>query len=124
MEVLAKRAPVLPKFHAKVCQHETPGPRSEESVDMKFAARHPGNSGGQRNERADHRQQARNEHGHVSAALKKSVSPVHAAAPHQKPTPVTPNPRGPATEANLIGDKPAQIASERARRCRPDPLHL
>src|ERR1700730_3206815 len=112
MEVLAKRAPVLPKFHAKVCQHETPGPRSEESVDMKFGARHPGDSGGQRNERADHRQQARNKHGHVSPALKKSVSPAQSAPPHREQAPKPHTRRAPAIEANLIGDKRAQIASD------------
>src|ERR1039458_5903134 len=54
MEVLAERAPVLAELHAEVSQHETPGPRSEESIDVEFAARHAGDSGGQRDKGADH----------------------------------------------------------------------
>src|SRR6202521_2294072 len=102
MEVLAKRAPVLAKLHPKVSQRETPGPRSEESVDMKFAARHAGDSGRQRNKRADHWQQTRNEHGHVSPALKKSVSPVQFAAAHQNPASITLDQRTPAVATNFI----------------------
>src|SRR6266404_9675086 len=89
MKVFAERAPVFAKFHAKVGQRETPGPRSEKSIDMKFPARHACDSGGQRDERADHGQQTRNEHSHVSPALKKSVSPVQFAAAHQNPSSVT-----------------------------------
>src|SRR5437899_8738183 len=112
MEVLAERAPVFAKFHAKVGERETPGPRSQKSIDMKFPARHACDSGGQRDERADHGQQTRNEHSHVSPALKKSVSPVQFAAAHQDPSSVTFNQRTSAIAANLIRDKRAQIASD------------
>src|SRR6202158_1565825 len=100
MEVLAERAPVLAKLHAQVSQRETPGPRSEESIDVEFSARHAGDSGGQRNERADHRQQARNKHGHISPALKKSVSPIQFTPPPQKPPPHNHAPRGGAPDTN------------------------
>src|SRR5260370_1954070 len=123
MEVLAERAPVLAKFHAKVGQRETPGPRSEESVDMKFAPRHACDSGGQRNERADHWQQARNEHGHISPALKESVGPVKFAATHQDPASVTLDQRAPAIAANFVGDDRAQIATDRAGGFRPNQTH-
>src|ERR1035441_4725193 len=88
MEVLAERAPVLAEFHAKVGQHETPGPRSEESIDVEFAARHAGDSGGQRDKGADHGQQARNEYGHVSPAQKEAVGPVEFTVAHQDPASV------------------------------------
>src|SRR6266478_8306011 len=123
MEVLPERAPVLAKLHAKVGERETPWPRSQKSIDMKFPARHARNSGGQRDERADHGQQTRNEHSHVSPALKKSVSPVQFAAAHQDPSSIMLDQRTPAIAANLIRDKRAQIASNRAGRCRPDQLH-
>src|SRR5258708_32970096 len=123
MKVFAERAPVFAKFHAEVGQRETPGPRSQKSIDMKFPARHARNSGGQRNERANHGQQTRNEHGHFSPALKKSVSPVQFAAAHQYPASVTLDQRTPAIASNLIGDERPQIASDRASRCRPDQLH-
>src|ERR1700674_334744 len=110
MEVLPKRTPILAKLHAKVCQRKTPGPRSEEGVDVEFAARHAGDSGGQRNERADHWQQARNEHGHIPPPLKKSVGPVQFAAAHQEPASVTLDQRATAIAANLVCDKRAQIA--------------
>ena len=123
MEVLAERAPVLAEFHAEVGQRETPGPRSEESIDVEFAARHAGDSGGQRDKCADHGQQARNEHGHISPALKEAVSPVQFAAAHQDPASVALDQRASAVAADFVGDERAQIASDRAGRRRPDQLH-
>src|ERR1019366_4206749 len=107
MEVLAERAPVLAEFHAEVSQHETPGPRSEESIDVEFAARHAGDSGGQRDKGADHGQQARNEYGHPPQAKKEGVAPLDSTGPHQDPASV-PHDRGaPAVAADLVCDQRA-----------------
>ena len=70
---------------------------------MKFAARHAGDSGGQRDKRADHRQQARDEHGHVSPAQKKTVGPIEFATAHQDPASVTLDHGTAAVAADLVG---------------------
>src|ERR1017187_1328372 len=110
MEVLAQRTPVLAEFHAEVSQHETPGPRPEESIDVEFAARHACDSGGQRDKGADHGQQARNEYGHVSPPHKEAVGPVEFTVAHQDPASVTLDQRAPAVAADFVGDYRASIA--------------
>src|ERR1039458_2568080 len=107
MEVLCERRRGLAELHAEVSQHETPGPRSEESIDVEFAARHAGDSGGQRDKGADHGQQARNEYGHVSPAQKEAVGPVEFTVAHQDPASVTHDQRAPAVAADLVCDQRA-----------------
>jgi hypothetical protein len=90
---------------------------------VKLAARHAGDSGGQCNERADHRQQTRNEHRRLPPTLKETVGPIEFAAAHQDPAPVALHQRAPAVVADLVGDQRAQIASDGARRRDPHQFH-
>ena len=124
VEVLAERAPVLAQFHAEVGERKTPGPRSEKSINMEFAALHAGDSGGQRDKCSDHGQQARDEHGHVSPAQKEAVGPVEFAAAHQNPASVSLDQRTPAVASDFVGDERAQIASDGAGGGHPDQFHL
>src|ERR1035437_1340903 len=105
VEVLAQRAPVLAELHAEVGQRETPRPRSQESVDMEFAARHARDSGGQRDKGADHRQKARDKHGHVSPALKETIGPVELTTAHRDPASVALAQRASAVAADFVGDE-------------------
>ena len=90
---------------------------------MKFAARHTRNPRRQRNKCSDHRQQPRNEHGHLSPAQKKTVGPIQLTASHENPASIALHQRTPAVAADLVSDQRPQIASDRARRRRPNQLH-
>ena len=72
---------------------------------MKFGAGHAGDSGGQRDKRADHGQQARYEHGHVSPAQEESVGPIEFAAAHQDPAAVTFDQGTAAVASDFVGDQ-------------------
>src|SRR3954469_5424893 len=76
MEVLAHLAPVLAELHPEICQAQAPWPRAKKCIEMESAARHARDSGGQRDECADHWQQASNEHCKVSPTSEESVCPI------------------------------------------------
>src|SRR5882762_994404 len=88
VEVFAQAAPVLAKLHAEIGQCETPGPRSQEGVDMKLAPGHAGDAGGESDKGADHGKQAANQDRSLSPTLEEAVCPVDFAAAHQDPSSV------------------------------------
>ena len=55
---------------------------------MKLAAWHMSNAGRQRDKRADHWEQACDEHRRVTPARKKTIGPIEFAAAHQNPAAV------------------------------------
>src|SRR5262249_9686438 len=117
VEIFSKRAPILSKLHTEISEREAPGPGAEECVNVKLGPRHAGDAGRQRNEGANHRQQAADEDGEFSPAEKKTVSPVEFTVPHQYPTTVPLDQRAASISANLVGHKRTQVASDRTRGC-------
>src|SRR5215469_13631095 len=123
VEVLPEASPVLSQLHSEICQRETPGPGPEKRVDVKFSAGHAGDAGRQRDEGADHRQQAAGEDGGLSPALEETVGPVQLAAPHENPLAVSLDEWASAVSADLVRNQRAEIAPDRARRRSPKQPH-
>src|SRR5579863_1536436 len=118
VEVFPEFTPFLTKFHAEPCQSETPGPGSQERINMKAAAGHSGDSGGKSDECAYHGQQACNKHGQISPARKESVGPIEFAASHQNPASVAFDQRATPIAADFIGHERPKITADCAgRRC-------
>src|SRR5579884_3417597 len=80
VKVLAHGAPVLSQLHADICQHEAPGPRTQEGVDVKLTTRHSCDSGGECNKGSNDRQQPSDKDRGLSPARKEAIRPIEFAA--------------------------------------------
>jgi len=90
---------------------------------MKLAAWHASDPRRQRNKRADHREQARDEHRRVTPARKKTIGPVEFAVTHQDPAAIALHQRTSSVMADFIRDQRSQVAADGARGRDPEEIH-
>ena len=91
---------------------------------MKPPARHAGNSRRQRNERADHRQHAGDEHCAASPSPEETICQIQLMPAEQNPAAIFLDQRTSAIGSDFVCDERSQIAANRARRRHPPQVHL
>src|SRR5438105_5481781 len=102
MEVLAQITPILRHLHTRVGESKAPRPRSDKGIDVKSPARHAPDPRGERNERSDYRQHARNQDGDLAELVKQPVREFEVAFAQQHVAAILLNQRAPTISAHFV----------------------
>ncbi len=89
---------------------------------MEAGAWHAGDAGRERDEGADHGQEASDEDGEVSPAGEEAVGPVELAVSHEDPASIALDEGTSAVAADFVSDERAEVASDRTGGGRPEEL--